>query len=264
MLVSQIVLSVVFLVWAAAGMDTGNLEPDAVVTAMFERMETLVTTGPGMLVALIFQWAVFVGVPFWAAKRKGLGSLSADFGFRFRRFDPILGLGIAVGMQALLYGAQKALMALGVSFHGSDNTGMVTSQAGVWLLVMALGAAVAAPIGEEIFFRGLLLRALLRRFAKVDLAAAGPATERFTAGRRRAGVIASVLVSAAIFGILHTPFTTGGQEAPLSGTIALAMMTGSLGAVFAVVAVRAGRIGPTVCAHIAFNSISLILTIAGS
>lgn len=58
--------------------------------------------------------------------------------------------------------------------------------AGVDILWLALPIVVMAPVVEEVLFRGLLYRYLRGRF-----------------GRRRVGLVMAVVVSAAIFGVLH-------------------------------------------------------------
>ncbi len=57
---------------------------------------------------------------------------------------------------------------------------------GADVLWLALPIAVVAPVVEEVLFRGLLYRYLRGRF-----------------GRRRVGLVMAVIVSAAIFGVLH-------------------------------------------------------------
>lgn len=258
LLVGQILLGLILLIWAAVASTPAGPSP---VTAddLLGRAAALATTGPGLVLALLSQWAAFVGVPYLASRRKGHGSLARDFGLSFRWRDLPLGAGLAVAMQVVMVGGHLLLGAAGVDLSGSDNTGMVTNNAGIWLIVMALAAAVGAPLTEELLFRGLLLRALLRRLAKLDLREDSPAAT-VGAWRRRAGITVSVLLSSALFGIMHAPVTEGGAVS-MTAIAALAIQTGLLGAVFAVVAIRMRRLGPGILAHMFFNASSLVLTL---
>jgi membrane protease YdiL (CAAX protease family) len=86
------------------------------------------------------------------------------------------------------------------------------------VVLLVLIAGVAAPVVEEIFYRGLLQRSLIRRV--------GPGW----------GVaLASVLFSAAHLQLLQFP------------ALALA------GGLFGILAYRCGRLGPAIVAHMVFN-----------
>lgn len=95
------------------------------------------------------------------------------------------------------------------------------SGAGVVLLVLLV--VIAPPIVEEIFFRGLVLRSLERRF----------------------GTTWAVVGSSAIFGAAHFE--------PLQFP-ALFLF----GLLAAVLATRTGRLGPGMFAHLAFNAVTVV------
>jgi membrane protease YdiL (CAAX protease family) len=97
--------------------------------------------------------------------------------------------------------------------------------AGVLLLVLIV--VIAAPIVEEIFFRGLLLRALERRI-----------------GTPLAVVVSSAMFAATHFQVLQLP--------------ALFVF----GLVAAVLYVRTGRLGPGIVAHLAFNATAVYALLA--
>ncbi|MDQ1494218.1 MAG: protease family protein, partial [Actinomycetota bacterium] len=92
--------------------------------------------------------------------------------------------------------------------------------AGVVLLILVV--AVAAPIVEEIFFRGLVLRSLERRMSRGW----------------------AIVVSSAVFGAAHFE--------PLQFP-ALFLF----GLVAAILATRTGRLGPGIWAHVAFNAVAV-------
>lgn len=94
---------------------------------------------------------------------------------------------------------------------------------GATLFLLAIAVVFAAPVIEELFFRGLLLRAFEQRWTT------------------RTAVVSSALV----FGATHLQ--------PLQfPALALA------GLVFAVLAVHAGRLGPAIWAHAGFNAVTVV------
>ena len=97
----------------------------------------------------------------------------------------------------------------------------------LWVLI-----AVLTPIAEELFFRGLMLRAIGRRW---DLTVA-------------------VVVSSLVFGAFHFEAGSGIPHA-----LFIVAVTASYGAVFAVLVVRAeGRLGPSIVAHSCVNTIGVV------
>jgi len=125
----------------------------------------------------------------------------------------LIGLLIAEGLlESILHGAKE---------QGLEPSHWEPSKA----VPFALNAAVvviAAPIVEELFFRGLVLRSL----------------------ERRVGTRWAIVASAALFGAAHLE--------PLQFP-ALFLF----GLVAAVLTVRSGRLGPSTMAHVAFNGIAV-------
>ena len=97
------------------------------------------------------------------------------------------------------------------------------------LVLIFLFELVNRALPEELFFRGLVLRSLEKRF----------------------GTGWAVVGSSVFFGATHfQPL----QFAALTAT----------GAVFALLVVRTGRLGPAIIAHLAFNSITVISVVWGT
>ncbi len=106
----------------------------------------------------------------------------------------------------------------------------IEGSAGLGLRVLiVLGTAVLAPVAEEMLFRGLLLRALLRRMD------AGPA----------------VFISAGVFGLAH--LTDPGAWLAVPGLVAL-------GVVFGVLAIRSGSLAQSMLVHALYNLIAVVAT----
>lgn len=229
-----------------AAADAGEQLTDALVD--------VTTTAPGLTVALLFQWAAFVGAPWLTSRLRGHRSLARDFGLSFRKSDLWWGAALAWTLQVAMLGFSWIVQQTSLDLEGANNTNMVTDQAGLALVIMILAASIGAPITEEIFFRGLLLRSFLRGLAKVDHAPVLlGVTDHFhpspaSRTRQTMGTVAAIFLSSAAFGIMHPNHWL------------LIVQTGLLGAVFAVVAVKTRRIGLPIVAHMVFNSTSLALT----
>lgn len=176
-------------------------------------------------------WVGYLGAPLWAARRKGHGIVE-DFGFRMRWSDIPIGLAVGVATQLivipLLYvpifwitGDQD------ISAPARSLTDRATDPTGVVLLILIV--VVGAPIIEELFFRGLFLRSVERRF-----------------GSRWALVVTSVVFGAIHLELLQFPALT------------------VAGLVFGGLALRSGRLGPSIWAHIGFNGVAVLTLLSSS
>ena len=207
----------------------------ALVVAIFAGNIWVVVTGDrgrslGLtLVTLVAQWTILVGALVLVSRSKGSGDVAADFGLRVEGRD--VGVGIVAGVVSqlvlipLLY---LPFELLGADFDVSEEARQTTDQGqGAGLLLLALFIVIGAPIVEELFFRGLLQRAVDRRY--------GPRW--------------AVAVSSIAFGITHF------QPVQLLGLVAF-------GVVLAVLAQRARRLGPALVAHVAFNATSVVALVA--
>lgn len=161
----------------------------------------------------------------YASWRKGHGPVT-DFRIYMRWLDVPLGVVLGVLTQ---YGAALLYLPLvrwtSVTSQELEKPAReLTDRAhggGVFLLFVVV--AVVAPIVEEIFFRGLILRSLERRM-----------TTNW-----------AIVVSAALFGAAHLE--------PLQFPALFVF-----GLVAAVLATRSGRLGPGIWAHVAFNAVAVV------
>jgi membrane protease YdiL (CAAX protease family) len=177
------------------------------------------------------QLAIVLAVLF-VSRQKGQRSLGGDFGFRIRGRDaPVLVIGAALEVVLTL-----ALVPILRLDPGVKNQALLRDldkhrDAGTVVLFF-VGAVIFAPVVEELLFRGVLLRGLLR---KVE-----PAT--------------AVLVSAVIFALVHYI----GDPNTLPFLPALA----GLGAVLAFVALRTGDLSTSIFIHAGFNLTTTVLFLA--
>ncbi len=95
---------------------------------------------------------------------------------------------------------------------------------------------VGAPFFEELFFRGLLLRALVRLFGPLGVS---------SRAARNVGLAGAVVLDGLLFGLAH------GELVQLAG---LAVF----GGILAVVSLRTGRQGMNVVAHATFNLFAIL------
>ena len=168
-----------------------------------------------------------VGVGYVAAVALSLmrGSRDAvgEFGISVVWSDVPVGIAVGCAAQLLVVPAVPWPLQriLGGDVSASARELLGPAGAGRWVL----GAAVitGAPLAEELFFRGLLLRSLTRHMT--DVAAIG--------------------VSAVLFAATHL------QLLPFPGLFAS-------GVVFAVLVRRTGRLGPAIFAHAAFNATTVV------
>jgi membrane protease YdiL (CAAX protease family) len=168
-------------------------------------------------------WVGMLGAVFYAAS-KGRGVV-ADFGLRMEKRD--IPVGLVVGFLAqvvvipLVY---WPLLRLLDNPDVSAEARSLTDRAhGIGVVLLVLLTVIGAPIVEELFFRGLLLRSLERRL-RPPLAIGA----------------ASVLFSLAHFQLLQF--------------LALVIF----GAIAGTLAHRAQRLGPAIWAHVAFNATTVI------
>ena len=172
-------------------------------------------------------WIGLLGVPLWAARRKGSGSLVRDFGLRMRWIDPLIGLGYGVVAQLAFVVLMPPLYRLfGVDADKIGETAdKLGNRATSFFSAFCLFVIVVliAPVIEEIAYRGLWLRAAERRW----------------------GIVAGVVVSGVVFGVTHfQPYDT-----PI--LIAFGLVLGFLAA-------RYRRLGPSIWAHAWFNLAAFI------
>jgi len=211
----------------------GDLHDFSSLAKMSEPPEWFIASG------LIGLWFGFFLGPLLASMTRGTRHLARDVGLRFRVVD-LAGLGIGLGGQILV-----AIMYAPFAHHLKNLNGPTNKLTGAahggGFLVIALLTVIGAPFFEELFFRGLLLRALLRLLA--------PA-RRGASSARALAVVGAVVLDGLLFGLAHAELV---QLAGLA----------TFGAILAFVSYRTGRLGMNIVAHGTFNLIA-VLAVASS
>ena len=184
------------------------------------------TDSLGALVAgTVGLWVGLAGAPLWVSRMTGSGSLVGDFGLRFGVPDPVIGAVAGVGSQHVLdYVVYLPVQSNRRLIHevGQPAQHITGLAHGAGVAVLVAVVVVGAPVAEELFFRGLLLRALAGRI----------------------GSPAAVAISAVAFGLVHYE--------PLQLPVLVLF-----GVILGVLAVRTRRLGPSICAHAAFNAVAV-------
>jgi membrane protease YdiL (CAAX protease family) len=184
------------------------------------------TTDPGALtngLSFLGQFGGWVALMVMVSRRKGRGSLAADFGLSvYRRDSWVIAAGVAleIGLTILIL----PLVNLTNGRH-QDVVNELDKAHGMQLALIALVAGLVAPVCEELLFRGLLLRAL----------------------RRRVSPVGAVTISALVFALAHPLLD------PSIGTVAVVPALFAMGAVSGVLAIRKGNLSMSIFLHIGFN-----------
>ena len=188
----------------------------------------------GVLIAsLVGQFIATVTLLLVTSRRKGRGTLRADFGFTIRpsdwRFLPLgAGFQVVIGWCLLPLNSWAGL--------GEDETQEVVNRlkeaGGAELWVTALAAVLVAPIVEEVLFRGLLLRSLQRRVSPV----------------------AALVISSVIFAGVHLADGSLGSLVAFPGLVAVGMGAGLL-------AFR-GDLSRSILLHAGFNALTVVALVA--
>jgi membrane protease YdiL (CAAX protease family) len=210
-----------------AGFFAANLAV-GVASAFGAGVDSLVITTAG----LVGLWIGLLVSMRLVSRAKGTGSFATDFNLRVEPRRDIVGLPIGLAFQLvavpLLY-VPLTRFITDLSDRLEAPARDLTDQAsrGAGLILLAVLVVVGAPIVEELFYRGMLLTAVRRRF--------GPAA---------AVGISSVVFAGAHFELLQFP-----------ALLALGLLLGYL-------AVRYDRVGPCIFAHAGFNAVTMAVLIA--
>jgi len=171
----------------------------------------------------------------FASRRWGTGQLSADIGLTPRLSD--LGWGPVIWLGAI--GAQVAVgavvIALDVPIVGNTEGIEELTADRTYVVSIVISAVVAAPIVEEMVFRGVVMRGLASRLP----------------------IVAVVVVQGLLFGAAHVDPVRG------VGNVGLVLVLSGVGIAFGVAVALLGRIGPTIVAHAIFNAAVLLVVLTG-
>lgn len=183
-------------------------------------------------------WVPLIGAVVAASYLRGRRSLTRDFGLRFEWIDLFFGLVVGGMMRAATTLIEIVLY--GRVASGGAAFGPVVYDAW-WFVFAILAPILIAPLIEELFFRGLMQRSLVRASATVLPSRARAA---------RLPAVIAIGVTSIVFAGVHMLQTTGGLETAVVGisTLVVGIGTGTLAA-------TTGRLGAAIIAHITYNGL---------
>jgi len=188
-------------------------------------------TSSAILIGGLFAQQLVQG--FWpvvVSKWKGFGP-RRDWGLTIKPIDLLYGplIAIAAMIAAGIVGQAVATAVSLADGNEASNVQILSDAAdSPWLYALLFAVVIGAPVTEEIFFRGLVMRAF----------------------QKRGGDLLAVVGSSAVFALPHMIDTT------VDGLAVLLSSIFTVGLVLALVALKTKRLGPPIVAHILFNATS--------
>lgn len=170
-------------------------------------------------------WATLALVAWAVVRRHGIG-LRAGLGLTQRWYDVLVGL--ASGLVAQLVLVPLVYLPLRPLIDAEDieepaRRIMSLADGAAGITVVVVGVVLVAPFVEELYFRGLLLRALWGRLGRTT----------------------TVVLSSVLFGLAHV------QLLQLPALVVFGLVAGAL-------VVSTKRLAPAMWAHAAFNSFTVV------
>ena len=188
----------------------------------------------GFAVAVMLGYGPSVAWAWYVVRRWGGGRPSA-VGVKFRWADlgwgPLTWLS-AVACQLVMYGV-VVLFHIPLASNVEDVSDPDITR--VYQVATIVAAVVAAPLVEELIFRGVVLRGFLSRM----------------------GPVPAIALQGVIFGFAHSDPTRG------AGNLGLGLILSAVGVALGTSAYLMRRIGPTVVAHAIFNGVVLAIILSG-
>jgi membrane protease YdiL (CAAX protease family) len=177
---------------------------------------------------LIGLWLGLIPGTMVICKIRETGSLVRDLGLRFKFPSDLTGVAVGIACQFVLLPLIYVVVQLFVSRDLTKDLeapakDLTNNAHGIGFYFLAVLLIVGAPVVEEIYYRGMLLRSLKRYVPPVP----------------------AILTTGIVFGIVHFDWVT------LPGLAAF-------GVVLAWLSHRSGRLGPNILAHAAFNMVTVI------
>jgi membrane protease YdiL (CAAX protease family) len=187
-----------------------------------------------LLLNVVGLWTGLLGACWLASRRYGTGNIRHDYGLQFRGTD--FGWGLVSSLAARVAGAIAIIpfVLAGERFIGTNQGvyGEVSDSLPAFVVFAGI-AVIGAPLVEELFFRGLLLRSLTTAV----------------------GIAGAIAIQAVLFGFAHF--------SPLLGLVNFSVMTviTVAGVVFGITAWKR-RVSTSVAAHSFFNMVAVVVALA--
>lgn len=202
-------------------------------------LDTLVQFGWPVIVYVAISGVVGYGPAllwcWYTSRRWGTGRMRHDLGIRIRWSD--LGWGPLTWVAAVTTQLALAALVIGLGIPTQSNTEGIDELGAdrSYVVSILILAVVAAPIVEELVFRGVVLRGFLGAMP----------------------VVAAVGLQGVLFGLAHVDPIRG------TGNIGLVIILSGVGVVFGVSAYLLRRVVVVMIAHAIFNGVVMIIVLTG-
>lgn len=273
LVVFSILITFVFLFAELANViGTAGFDPENTDKITTDVTTSLASNGPMIFISSIGMYAIWVFMMWYSTYKRGLKSFAKDFWVKVNwKNDIWIGALVAAGLTAVSQAIALTFVGLGFDLSGSDNAAIFFQQKGVWFILLTfIMVPILGPIAEELFFRGFLLQGLIRHFRRGNVS--GPRSSFGSSIQRNMtpvfnGYISfrnwcykqkynlAIVLSSLAFGLMHF------QGVNNFGNWFVVGITGLIGFVFALIAVRTKRLGISIFGHIFFNSISVAMSL---
>ena len=224
----QITVGVAFATWLAGWLGGNVLASVFLGVSGKQHLATNLRPGWVTLGLSLCLWVPQLVALFVVSRNFASGAPFVDYKLAFRPID-LVGIPIGLACQMLLVGLYWPLRHAWPSTFSQkaleeNARDLYRSVHGIWIAVLVVLIAVAAPIVEELVYRGLIHAALMRKLSTP----------------------VAVIASAAFFALIHF------RPIELPGLFAF-------GVVLAICLSKTGRIGMSIAAHMTFNATALYL-----
>ena len=202
-----------------------------VVDALVDREWPLITY---ITISVVLSYGPSIGWLYHVRRRWGAGRFDS-VGWRFRWLDLAWGpltWASAIGVQLVL---AAVVLVFDIPLSSNVESISETDADRAYLVATAVAAVLAAPIVEELVFRGLVLRGLLSRL----------------------GPVLAVGVQGVLFGVAHVDPVRG------VGNVGLVVILSGVGMALGTSAYLTRRLGPAVIAHAIFNGVVVAILLSG-
>ena len=171
----------------------------------------------------------------YSSRRWGTGQFRRDVGFRAQWVDAGWGpiTWAACLVTQIVVGVVVVVLRIPFTSNVKDVADLHYDRG--YIVSLLVLAVVAAPLAEEIVFRGVVLRGLLSRY----------------------GVVFAVGLQGVLFGMAHFDPIRG------TGNIGLILVLSAVGCVLGGAAFLTRRLAPTMIAHAILNAIAMALALSG-
>lgn len=180
---------------------------------------------PPATIALAMAGSLLAAALAWAWRRPGRGVSLA-------RGGPGAAVAVALVVALCAQALPGLVAALGIPLAPS-NRQAIEELVGAWPVFASVAVVLGAPLAEEAFFRGVLLRRFL------------------LAGRPGLGL----LLTSGLFALAHELFADG----PWTQTLSTTAVYGAMGLLFGAVYVRTGRLWAAILAHAGANALGMAM-----